>query len=93
MKLTKLIVILAVAMLGQAQAQDSATLKKIKDSGSITLGVRESSIPFSYLDGKQEYQGYSLELCTRIVASIQKQLGRSNRFTQVNFDIFHLFRS
>jgi glutamate/aspartate transport system substrate-binding protein len=84
MKLTKLIVILAAAMLGQAQAQDSATLKKIKDSGAITLGVRESSIPFSYLDGKQEYQGYSLELCIRIVASIQKQLGMSKLKINLN---------
>ncbi|HNH24906.1 MAG TPA: amino acid ABC transporter substrate-binding protein, partial [Accumulibacter sp.] len=44
-------------------AQDSgATLKKIKDTGAITLGHRESSIPFSYYDDKQQVIGYSHEM-------------------------------
>ncbi|MBU3698060.1 MAG: amino acid ABC transporter substrate-binding protein, partial [Dechloromonas sp.] len=46
----------------QVHAQESLTLKKIKDSGSITLGHRESSIPFSYYDDKQQVIGYSHEL-------------------------------
>ena len=57
------------------QAQESGTLKKIKDSGVINLGVRDSSIPFSYLDDKQSYQGYSIDLCMKVVTAIQKQLG------------------
>ena len=48
---------------GIANAQETGTLKKIKDSGQITLGVRDSSIPFSYLDDKQSYQGYSVDIC------------------------------
>lgn len=57
-------------------AQDlSGTLKKIKDSGVITLGVRESSIPFSYMDDEQNYQGYSIEICKRITQRIQETLG------------------
>lgn len=60
-----------------AQAQDSATLNKIKETGSITLGVRESSVPFTYLDDKQNYQGYSLDLCMKVVSVIQKKLGMS----------------
>lgn len=61
---------------GSVQAAElTGTLKKIKDSGTITLGVRDSSIPFSYLDDKQSYQGYSIDLCMRAATAIQKQLG------------------
>ena len=57
---------------GQAPA---GTLKKIKDSGEITIGYRESSIPFSYLGGDTQPIGYSQELCARIVDAVKKQLG------------------
>ena len=57
-----------------AMAQESATLKKIKDSGSITLGHRESSIPFSYYDDKQQVIGYSHELMLKVVDSIKAEL-------------------
>jgi glutamate/aspartate transport system substrate-binding protein len=53
----------------------TGTLKKVKDSGEITLGVRESSIPFSYLDDKQNYIGYSVDLCDRIAAAVRRKLG------------------
>ncbi|MEO8407092.1 MAG: amino acid ABC transporter substrate-binding protein [Oxalobacteraceae bacterium] len=56
-------------------AELTGTLKKIKDTGTITLGVRDSSIPFSYLDDKQSYQGYSIDLCMKAATAIQKQLG------------------
>ncbi|WP_394782073.1 amino acid ABC transporter substrate-binding protein, partial [Undibacterium sp.] len=49
-----------------------------KETGTITLGVRDSSIPFSYLDDKQSYQGYSIDLCLKIVTAVQKQLGLSS---------------
>jgi glutamate/aspartate transport system substrate-binding protein len=78
MKVLKLVAILigAGVLVGTAQAEElTGTLKKIKDSGSITLGVRDSSIPFSYLDDKQSYQGYSIDLCMKAVTAIQKQLG------------------
>ncbi|MFZ6770432.1 transporter substrate-binding domain-containing protein [Undibacterium sp. Di26W] len=77
MKFSKLLGALIGAGLiaGAAQAQETGTLKKIKDTGSITIGVRDSSIPFSYLDDKQSYQGYSIDLCLKVVTSIQKQLG------------------
>ncbi len=59
-----------------AQAQElTGTLAKIKSSGSITLGVRDGSIPFSYLDDKQQYQGYSVDLCMKAVTAVQKHLG------------------
>ena len=52
----------------------TGTLKKIKDSGTITLGVRETSIPFSYLDDKQQPIGYSIDLCMAIVEEVKKEL-------------------
>jgi glutamate/aspartate transport system substrate-binding protein len=86
MNLSKLIAVLMSAglIVGAAQAQESGTLKKIKDSGSITLGVRDSSIPFSYLDDKQSYQGYSIDLCMKAVTAIQKHLGLSQLNVKMN---------
>lgn len=55
-------------------AQEASTLKKIKDTGSITLGHRESSIPFSYYDDKQQVIGYSHELMLKVVDAIKSEL-------------------
>src|SRR5499426_1294846 len=53
---------------GPALAQElTGTLKKIKDTGAITLGHRDSSIPFSYYDDKQQVVGYAMDLCNKIV--------------------------
>jgi glutamate/aspartate transport system substrate-binding protein len=58
-----------------ATAQElTGTLKKIKDSGAITLGHRESSVPFSYYDDKQQVVGYAMDLCTGIVDAVKKEL-------------------
>jgi glutamate/aspartate transport system substrate-binding protein len=65
-----------VGLGGQAAAQDtSGTLAKIKRTGTIMLGVRDGSIPFSYLDDQQQYQGYSVDLCGKIVEALQQHLG------------------
>jgi glutamate/aspartate transport system substrate-binding protein len=58
-----------------AQAQDSPTLKKIKDSGAATLGVRESSGALSYTLGDGKFAGFHTEMGQRILADVQKQLG------------------
>lgn len=58
---------------GAAHAADGDTLKKIKDSGVISLGYRESSIPFSYTDGK-EVMGYSHEILLQIVDKVKSEL-------------------
>lgn len=86
MKLLKMTALMLAAglMAGAVQAQESATLKKIKETGTITLGVRDSSIPFSYLDDKQSYQGYSIDLCMKIVSSVQKQLGMPELKVKMN---------
>jgi len=55
-------------------AEPTGALKKIKDNGSITIGHRESSIPFSYLDDKAQPVGYTMELCSRIVDELKKEL-------------------
>ncbi|MDY7577889.1 amino acid ABC transporter substrate-binding protein [Herbaspirillum sp. RTI4] len=78
MKLFKIAgaVIGASLLMGSVQAQQlTGTLKKIKESGTLTLGVRDASIPFSYLDDKQSYQGYSVDLCMKAATAIQKSLG------------------
>ena len=80
MKLSKLIAVLfgvaAVNVLPQLHAQElTGALAKIKKAGTITLGVRDGSIPFSYLDDKQQYQGYSIDLCMKAVKAVQKHLG------------------
>ncbi len=56
-----------------AHAQD--TLKKIKDSGSVTMGVRESSGALSYTLGDGRYVGFHVEVCQKVLADVQKQLG------------------
>ena len=68
-------VLAATAMTGYADAQQlTGTLKKIKDSGSIVIGHRESSIPFSYYDDKQNVVGYAVDLCLRIVDAVKTHL-------------------
>jgi glutamate/aspartate transport system substrate-binding protein len=75
--LLKLIVglLAATAMTSSVNAQQlTGTLKKIKDTGSIVIGHRESSIPFSYYDDKQKVVGYSVDLCLRIVDAVRSHL-------------------
>lgn len=56
-------------------AELTGTLKKIKENGKITLGVSDSNLPFSYLDDKQAYQGYGIDLCKPILEAIKKRIG------------------
>src|SRR6202161_292945 len=58
-----------------ARAEDlSGTLKKIKETGGISLGFRDSSIPFSYLDDNQKPIGYAMDICYAIVDAVKKEL-------------------
>jgi glutamate/aspartate transport system substrate-binding protein len=58
-----------------AMAQDlGPTLNKIKDAKSISLGYRESSIPFSYLDDKQKPIGFAMDICYKIVDAVKAKL-------------------
>ena len=70
--------ILLSAAAGSALAQEASTLRKIKDTGAITLGHRESSIPFSYYDDKQQVIGYSHELMLKVVDTIKAETKQPN---------------
>jgi len=70
-----LLVIAAALACASASAQPTETLKKIKDSASVTMGVRESSGALSYTLGDGKYVGYHVEICQKVLADVQKQLG------------------
>ena len=63
----------AFAVAGLAHAED--TLKKIKDTGTITEGVRESSGALAFTLGDGKYAGFHYDVCAKVIADIQKQLG------------------
>jgi glutamate/aspartate transport system substrate-binding protein len=74
-------VALALALSPPADAQDasdvgalSGTLKRVKQAGAITLGYRESSLPFSYLNRLRQPIGYSIDLCREIVEDVSNEL-------------------
>lgn len=70
-----LTVLALLAAPGLASAQDlTGTLKKIKETGTITLGHRESSVPFSYIDDKAKVVGYSIDICLKIVDAVKAEL-------------------
>ena len=56
-----------------AAAQDG-TLKKVKDSATITIGHRDASLPLSYYDDKQQPIGYAMDLCAKIVDAVKAEL-------------------
>lgn len=60
-----------------APAELSGTLAKVRASGSIALGYRQSSVPFSFLSPRQEPIGYSVELCKALVSSIEDAINRN----------------
>jgi glutamate/aspartate transport system substrate-binding protein len=63
---------------GTACAQEAGTLKKIKDTGVISVGHRESSIPFAYYDNQQNVIGYSTDFAWKIVDAIRQTLNMPN---------------
>jgi glutamate/aspartate transport system substrate-binding protein len=82
MNISKLIALTIGAgalLTGVAQAQElTGTLKKVKETGAITIGYRESSIPFSYLNDKEQPIGYAMDLCMRIVDAVKSDLKMPN---------------
>jgi glutamate/aspartate transport system substrate-binding protein len=67
--------VLAIAA-GSAVAQATDTLAKVKASGAITMGVRDSSGALSYTLGDGKYAGFHVEVCQRIIADIEKSVGK-----------------
>ncbi|MFM2055279.1 MAG: solute-binding periplasmic protein of glutamate/aspartate transporter [Pseudomonadota bacterium] len=81
MKLSRILLALSAAGLvstGALAQELTGTLKKIKETGEITVAHRESSIPFSYLDDKQQPIGYSTELCMKVVDAVKAELKMPN---------------
>ncbi|MGA9303705.1 MAG: amino acid ABC transporter substrate-binding protein [Bradyrhizobium sp.] len=69
------IALTAVICAGHADAEElSGTLRKIKDTGVINIGYRDSSIPFSYLDDNQKPVGFAIDICLKIVEAVKKEL-------------------
>jgi glutamate/aspartate transport system substrate-binding protein len=69
------IALAAVFCAGAADADElTGTLKKIKDTGVINIGYRDSSIPFSYLDDNQKPVGFAIDICLRVADAVKKEL-------------------
>ena len=66
--------VVALAVGPVAAVELTGTLKKIKETGAITIGHRESSIPFAYLDEHQKPVGYALDLCMKVVEVVKAEL-------------------
>jgi ABC-type amino acid transport substrate-binding protein len=78
MKLVMSGLLITLLLVGPANAQNlDGTLKKIKDSSTLTLGYLESAPPFSFPGPDKRPVGYSIDLCTHVASAIQKQLGVS----------------
>jgi glutamate/aspartate transport system substrate-binding protein len=76
---------LAAFVAAPAVAQElTGTLKKIKESGTITIGHRDSSIPFSYYDDKQNVVGYAMDICMKIVDAVKAELKMPNLQVKLN---------
>jgi len=73
----KVLLVAALLAGGVTAVHAEDTLKKIKDSGAATMGVRESSGALSYTLGDGKYVGYHVEICQHVLADVQKQLGLS----------------
>jgi len=72
--LAALLACVGVAAVQPAVASDTGTLKKIKETKTLVIGFRESSVPFSYLDNQQKPIGYSMDLCNKVVDSVKAKL-------------------
>jgi glutamate/aspartate transport system substrate-binding protein len=73
----RLVTLALLVLLGAACATPAPdTLRKIRETGSVTLGYRDSSRPFSFLGDRGEPVGYTIDLCARVVAQVQTATGR-----------------
>ncbi len=70
--------LIAAAPATRGADQLTGTLKKVKDAGFISVGHRESSIPFSYYDDKNQVVGYSQDLVMMVVDAVKKKLNMPN---------------
>jgi glutamate/aspartate transport system substrate-binding protein len=76
---------LACALFAAPALAQEGTLDKIKKTGTITVGHRDASIPFSYYDDKQQPVGYAVDICMRIVNAVKQELKLGS--IQVNYQL------
>ncbi len=76
--LVRIFSLLALSLPALAWAQTPPTLDKIKQSGTMTLAYRESSVPFSYLDDKAQPTGFGFEICEKIADRVKAATGRGD---------------
>jgi glutamate/aspartate transport system substrate-binding protein len=67
--------VLLVAGTATSYADSSPVLDRIKERGSINMGHRESSVPFSYIGDDGKPQGYSIDLCMKVIDAVKKEIG------------------
>jgi glutamate/aspartate transport system substrate-binding protein len=77
----KALLLLALSLPVAAHAE--STLAKVKHSGEISVGYRETSVPFAYLDDKSQPVGFGFEICQRIVDGVKKATGRADLKTRL----------
>jgi glutamate/aspartate transport system substrate-binding protein len=77
--------LVAGALAAAGASAEEGTLDKIKKTGTITIGHRDASIPFSYYDDKQQVVGYAVDICQRIVNAVKSELKLSS--IQVNYQL------
>lgn len=76
-KLPLIAALAAVTTLASVAAHAEGRLDQIKSSGTISLGYRDASLPFSYLDDTQKPIGYSMDICQGIVKAVEKSVGKT----------------
>ncbi|NEU10936.1 amino acid ABC transporter substrate-binding protein [Methylobacterium sp. BTF04] len=76
---------LSALTVGSVQAEElTGTLKKIKETGQITIGYRDASVPFSYLDNDQKPVGYAFDICQKIAEAVKTSLKLPNIEVKLN---------
>jgi glutamate/aspartate transport system substrate-binding protein len=75
----------ACALVAAPVLAQEGTIDKIRKTGTITVGHRDASIPFSYYDDKQQIVGYAKEICDRVVEDVKKELKLPN--LKVNYQL------
>jgi glutamate/aspartate transport system substrate-binding protein len=80
MRLKLILTAVALCVAGHAAIAEepTGTLEKIRNTGIIRIGHRESSIPFSYYDGNEKVVGYAMDLCTIVADAVKANLGLAN---------------
>jgi len=84
MKKKLLTLIIATALGSYAFAQTNDTIAKVKSSGTITMGVRDSSGALSYTLGDGKYAGYHVEICQRIIDNLDKAIGKKSEVKYIS---------